>query len=123
MSTEDQRKKWREYKRKYYKTEKGKASQKRNGQNYRKKYPDRRKPPNRLRASQSYRAIIMDYLIKRDGFQCGICKLSLENSQIHFNHIVPLALGGQEIMENLELSHAKCNLAQSTAIRKEKYGH
>lgn len=72
--------------------------------------------------SQGYRDIIIDFLVKRDGLICGFCKESLEDSKIHIDHKLPVALGGQDIMENVQLAHPKCNLAQALLIRKQSCG-
>jgi len=69
---------------------------------------------------QIYREIIFDFLIKRDGYICGICKGSLVDSEIHINHRHPIALGGSHTTDNVELAHASCNMSQSTDIRLEK---
>lgn len=76
----------------------------------------------RKQVSASYRDIIIDALIKRDGFCCGFCNKSLENSKINIDHIIPVALGGMDILENVRLAHASCNQSFSNKIRKEKYG-
>ena len=78
---------------------------------------------NRKHTTESYRSIILDALIKRDGFKCGICKQSLENSKIHFDHIIPVALGGLDILENIQLTHPKCNMDQANGIRKLALGY
>ena len=72
--------------------------------------------------SQGYRDIIIDFLIKRDGLYCGICHESLEASEVHIDHIIPVALGGLDKMENVQLAHPKCNTGQANAIRKQSHG-
>lgn len=118
---EEQRKYNREYMRKYNSTEKGKAYNRKHIKEWRKKT---KKPhgerPQRLR---EYREVIVDFLIKRDGYICGFCKKSLDDSKVHIDHIIPIALGGPNTMENIRLAHAECNLAASLAIRKESSGY
>lgn len=72
--------------------------------------------------SSGYRDIIVDFLIKRDGLICGICKKSMEGSIFHIDHIIPVALGGVDTMENVQLTHPKCNMSQSNLIRKQSHG-
>ena len=73
--------------------------------------------------SSGYRDIITSFLIERDGFVCGMCGESLEDSKIHIDHIIPVALGGVDIMSNVRLTHATCNMDQALSIRKEKHGY
>lgn len=73
--------------------------------------------------SLEYRSVIVSYLTARDGFTCGFCGETLEDSKIHIDHIVPVALGGKHLMDNLRLAHAKCNMEQALTIRKEKHGY
>ena len=70
--------------------------------------------------SSGYRDIIISFLIERDGFVCGMCGESLEDSKIHIDHIIPVALGGVDVMSNVRLTHATCNMDQALSIRKEK---
>ena len=76
----------------------------------------------RKNISMGWRDIIADFLVKRDGLICGICKKSLEGSKFHIDHILPVALGGQDIMENVQLAHPECNIGQSLTIRKQSHG-
>lgn len=69
-----------------------------------------------------YREIILSSLIERDGFNCGICHKSLEGSALHFDHIIPVALGGKHILSNIQLTHANCNLKDALKIRKISHG-
>jgi len=73
--------------------------------------------------SSGYRDIIISFLIERDGFVCGMCGESLEDSKIHIDHIIPVALGGVDVMSNVRLTHATCNMDQALSIRKEKHGY
>lgn len=81
-----------------------------------------RRSPHRKGISAGWRDIIVDFLLKRDGLICGICKESLEGSAFHIDHILPVALGGKDIMSNVQLAHPKCNMAQSNIIRKQARG-
>lgn len=88
-------------------------------------YRKKNKTPHSKRKSisSSYRDIIIDFLLKRDGLVCGLCKESLENSAFHIDHRIPVALGGPDTMENIQLTHPKCNLEQAILIRKQKHGY
>ena len=73
--------------------------------------------------SQGYRDIVVDFLIKRDGLVCGICKTTILDTNFHIDHILPVALGGLDTMENVQLAHSSCNIGQSHAIRKQSAGY
>lgn len=50
------------------------------------------------------------YIIARDGTTCGICGLPvLPGEPLDIDHIVPVALGGSDDPENLQVAHASCN--------------
>ena len=59
------------------------------------------------------------HLLQRDGHVCGICgrpfamKINgLDWSEIHVDHIKPVAAGGNSDMSNLQLAHASCNVSK-----------
>ena len=83
---------------------------------------NKRPVSNRKQSSTSYRSIIIDFLIKRDGFICGFCKESLEGQPIHINHITPVALGGLDIMENINLAHESCNVKDAQRVIRKLNG-
>ena len=58
-------------------------------------------------AKIDYKAV----LLRANGL-CGICKKPLDLFGTHFDHIVPLALGGTHTDDNLQASHAHCNLSK-----------
>lgn len=63
----------------------------------------------------------------RDKGRCVLCqtdltKLFSQQSQIHYDHIMPLALGGMNCVTNLQLTCSNCNLdkgARSAATSRE----
>jgi len=107
----------REYMRKYNATPKGAAYNRKHVKDWKKRNPQ----PSRI--TKGYRNMIVDFLLKRDGLVCGICSKPLEGSKYHINHIKAHALGGPDILENVNLTHPECNMAQSIAIRQEKHGY
>jgi len=76
----------------------------------------------RTSTSTAYRNIIIDYLVKRDGLICTMCNELIEDTKYHIDHIIPVALGGLDIMENIRLTHPTCNMGQSNIIRKQRHG-
>ena len=113
--TAEQKAKYRLSAKKHLKTEKGKSANRQATYKWRNKVQYKRP---RTTSTQVYRQVILDFLIKRDGLVCGLCKKSLEASPIHFDHIVPVCQGGPNTMENLQLSHATCNLSYGPKLRK-----
>lgn len=48
---------------------------------------------------------------------CGICATPiLVYDEIHFDHIVPLSRGGTHTKENIQVSHARCNLTKHAKV-------
>lgn len=52
---------------------------------------------------------IVQKLLKRQNGKCACCGLSLSNGY-HLDHIIPLALGGKNSDDNVQLLTPKCNL-------------
>ncbi len=56
-------------------------------------------------------------LIKRDGKLCGICGKPLpkrrHGGNIQIDHVIPRLRGGSDSMNNLRLSHKRCNRERS----------
>ncbi|NPD68293.1 HNH endonuclease [Lichenicola cladoniae] len=50
-------------------------------------------------------------LYSEQGGRCAGCHKPL-GEDIHVDHVVPLAGGGQDIFENMQLMHGACNLAK-----------
>ncbi len=48
---------------------------------------------------------------------CGICGEQIDSfDEMHVDHIIPLSRGGKDILANLQLTHAKCNLEKGSAM-------
>jgi 5-methylcytosine-specific restriction endonuclease McrA len=57
----------------------------------------------------------VDYeaVLAERGMVCHICGEGIDaRSDLHFDHVVPLARGGPHTAENIRPSHARCNLAK-----------
>ena len=51
---------------------------------------------------------LREQIIVRDGMHCGICHgVVLELPEV--DHIVPIALGGLSVEENMQVAHSDCN--------------
>lgn len=53
------------------------------------------------------------------GWQCYLCKRSLESITIHAEHRIPLSRGGLNFISNIAPACAKCNLSKHTKTEKE----
>ena len=48
---------------------------------------------------------------------CGICGKQIDSfDEMHVDHVIPLSRGGKDILANLQLTHAKCNLEKGSAM-------
>jgi 5-methylcytosine-specific restriction endonuclease McrA len=63
-------------------------------------------------------------LFDRDGYDCYLCNLPVELTANHIvgqpgwelyphiDHVIPLALGGHDTLDNVKITHAKCNMVK-----------
>ncbi len=49
-------------------------------------------------------------IIDRDGLVCGICGGSVDEDDVHIDHVRPVLVGGRTEDSNLRVSHSLCNL-------------
>jgi 5-methylcytosine-specific restriction endonuclease McrA len=97
---------------------------------YYKKYPHKRVTNSRDRARK--RGVPSQYytrqqLFDRDGYDCYLCNLPVELTANHIvgqpgwelyphvDHVIPLALGGHDTLDNVKITHAKCNMAKGAS--------
>ena len=45
----------------------------------------------------------------RDKMICGICKRKVKETDLSFDHIIPLAMGGTHTENNIQVAHINCN--------------
>lgn len=62
----------------------------------------------------SYEAILW-----RDGHRCHICGGDVEPGTHHFDHVVPLARGGEHSYDNVRVAHAGCNQRKNAKLLEE----
>lgn len=59
-------------------------------------------------------------LLWENGKRCAICGRKIKNiDDLTIDHIVPLAKGGKNVAENLQLAHRSCNAAKSDMMPDE----
>ena len=66
-------------------------------------------------------------LFDRDGYDCYLCNLPVELTANHvqgqpgwelyphIEHVIPLALGGHDTLDNVKIAHAVCNIRKGTS--------
>jgi hypothetical protein len=67
------------------------------------KHTTRRNPSARLKVQ----------VLMRDGNKCSLCGITVIGKDIHFDHKKPWSLGGETVLENLQILCAEHNLAKS----------
>lgn len=62
-------------------------------------------------------------VLARDGYTCGICKLSIRRDvdvlhplALTLDHIIPIAAGGSDRLDNLQPAHRQCNVDKSDRL-------
>ena len=86
-----------------------------------KRYPDQRsqtRSPTRPNVNIRKH---LDYLIEKQNAICGICYKPLPypptGNSVHVDHIIPHSLGGSDDKDNLQVTHAQCNLSKGDGLR------
>ena len=56
-------------------------------------------------------------VLKRDNYRCVVCGASASDgvTQLHVDHIIPIAKGGKTEMSNLQTLCQRCNLGKGTS--------
>jgi 5-methylcytosine-specific restriction endonuclease McrA len=98
---------------------------------WRKNNPHKRKANNKDRARR--RGTKMGYytrqqIFDRDGYNCYLCNIPVDLTATHIQgqpgwetyphveHVVPLALGGEDTLQNVKIAHAKCNMDKGVSL-------
>lgn len=55
-------------------------------------------------------------VFKRDGFRCKECGAEPGVEHLHIDHVLPVAVGGETVLDNLRVLCAPCNLRKSDKI-------
>ena len=65
----------------------------------------------------NYKAIILDYLLRKQSNVCGICgSIFTSISPPTLDHVVPRSLNGIDRLENLQAVHNICNMRKGNKI-------
>lgn len=60
----------------------------------------------------TYKRMLINVLLQRDGDSCGICGLAMLPESISVDHVTLRSHGGSDVAENLRLAHLTCNLTR-----------
>ena len=60
------------------------------------------------------------YIVERDRGRCHMCGKPCRPSEIHLDHVIPLARGGTHSPENVRVACAFCNLSKRDRARGEQ---
>lgn len=71
-----------------------------------------RRPKQRIRWTKAIRI----RLLHAQNFRCAVCQGPMGFYDSHIDHIVPLAAGGEDNLNNLQLTHASCNLRKGVSM-------
>lgn len=55
-------------------------------------------------------------VIERDGYVCGICGWLVDPSDAHIDHVQPVRHGGRTTLDNLRVTHSRCNLRKGARV-------
>lgn len=55
-------------------------------------------------------------LLRKYGDLCHWCKRRMKEQSMSIEHLVPLALGGDNSWENLRLAHVRCNMRRGAKM-------
>lgn len=60
-------------------------------------------------------------VIDRDGDTCQICFGPVPDGDMHLDHIKPFSRGGPDTVENLRVTHSRCNIKRGAPIEDPQY--
>lgn len=59
-------------------------------------------------------SINYDRICRRDKMRCHLCGEKVDRKDLHFDHVIPLAAGGDHTEQNIAVSHARCNISKGS---------
>jgi 5-methylcytosine-specific restriction endonuclease McrA len=85
---------------------------------------DKRRESTRRRKALLKGATTIEQFTKDDVFElcqgiCGICQQPVDPDNWHLDHIIPLSRGGQHTLDNVQVSHPRCNIRKKAKLPSE----
>ncbi len=59
---------------------------------------------------------VMLQVVRRDGHICQICRVNVPDTELEFDHIIPVSKGGSSSVENIRVLCTKCNRKKSSSM-------
>jgi 5-methylcytosine-specific restriction endonuclease McrA len=56
------------------------------------------------------------FVIERDGLWCRLCGGDVHLSDVDIDHVVPVSLGGTDKLDNLQVTHSRCNRSKGNRV-------
>ena len=69
-----------------------------------------------VRKKLPFRKKTLALLLDIQGGCCAYCDMSLDDKQYHIDHVIPLSVGGSNLITNLVISCPKCNLTAGSLV-------
>lgn len=61
-------------------------------------------------------------VLARDGLACHLCTKAVDERLVTYDHVIPLARGGEHTIENLKVAHRSCNAWKGDRLVEELVG-
>jgi 5-methylcytosine-specific restriction endonuclease McrA len=58
----------------------------------------------------------LEFIWNRDNGVCYLCNQPIDPDDCHYDHVIPLAKGGEHSTDNLRPTHSKCNLKKHAKL-------
>jgi 5-methylcytosine-specific restriction endonuclease McrA len=55
-------------------------------------------------------------IMRRDAMRCHLCRKPVKRHELHFDHVIPLARGGEHVETNIAVAHGKCNMEKNDKL-------
>jgi len=60
--------------------------------------------------------VSLERIMARDSMRCHICKTKVRREDLEFDHVIPIAAGGEHTESNIAVSHGHCNRRKSSKV-------
>ena len=70
-----------------------------------------------------WKQIIINFLSERDGENCFYCNKKIKKKDLSIAHVISPLRGGAQTVDNLRLSHRRCNIIEGISVRRLLRGH
>jgi 5-methylcytosine-specific restriction enzyme A len=78
-----------------------------------------RRHEGRKQRSAEWREAIITFIGERDGWSCKVCERLLEFRTVELDHIIPVASGGKNLLNNYQFTCSTCNREKSKGLNRK----